>query len=211
MRRRKTYSAEGISTILTQTVRMDRLINDLLDVARSEAGQLELKLSQFELSRFVDDTVASIMPTATEHPIVVEKPDAPIVGEWDADRIGQVLSNLVTNAIKYSPNGTPVRIQVSRDGEMARFAVVDEGPGIDPKLLPKLFQRFYRVEGSNSGAPGLGLGLYISRLLVEAHGGHIEVSSEVGRGSTFCVDLPIALKDRPRTSMIPTTPEISPN
>jgi PAS domain S-box-containing protein len=215
MRRREAYSKEAINTILAQTERMERLINDLLDVAQIEAGQLELRLSHFDLSRLIDDTVAAVKPLANNHQIIVEEPGIPIVGKWDADRIEQVLHNLITNAIKYSLEGTTITVRVTREESAATIAVVDEGPGIAPEEIPKLFQRFFRVQGGvRGGPPGLGLGLYISRLLVEAHGGTIAVFSQLGQGSTFQVELPISPGsqiDRPNHDTVAVAHTISVN
>ena len=117
-------------------------------------------------------------------------PAVPVVGCWDPDRLGQVLDNLLGNAVKYSARGEEVTIQVAAlDGE-ARLQVTDRGAGIPPEVLPRLFERFYRADHTG-GSSGLGLGLYIARMLVEAHGGRIWAESEVGRGSAFTIALPL--------------------
>ena len=102
----------------------------------------------------------------------------------------RVIANLLTNALKYSPENTAVRARVIRRGSEVELAVIDHGIGIAPESLRKLFDRYYRTETAQASASGLGLGLYITRLIVESHGGRVEVSSEVGRGSTFRLFLP---------------------
>jgi signal transduction histidine kinase len=111
-----------------------------------------------------------------------------VVGEWDRDRLGQVVANLLENTSKYGSGEGEVVVRVEDGGDVVRLAVTDRGPGIAPEHLPRLFDRFYRADAT--GAGGLGLGLYISRMLVEAHGGKIWAESEVGQGSTFTVSLP---------------------
>jgi signal transduction histidine kinase len=107
-----------------------------------------------------------------------------------------VFANLLTNAVKYSPGGREIVVRVERDGAAARVQVIDQGVGVPAEALPRLFDRFYRVSETARGASGLGLGLYISRRIVEAHGGTIAVASVPGQGSTFTVTLPLGAPDR---------------
>ena len=120
----------------------------------------------------------------------VETPETPICGEWDRDRLGQVLDNLLSNAVKYSRPGGEIVVRVEPNGSEAWVRVVDEGEGIPPETLPRLFERYYRADRSDPKV-GLGLGLYIARMLVEAHGGRIWAESTPGQGSTFTIALPV--------------------
>ncbi len=123
--------------------------------------------------------------------LTIETDDAPsysVLG--DPARLERVVGNLLTNALKYSPEDAPVNIRVARKGSEVELDVIDHGIGIEPESLKTLFDRYYRTRAGKEHASGLGLGLYIARLIVEAHGGRITVSSEVGKGSTFRVILP---------------------
>ncbi len=122
---------------------------------------------------------------------------APVYGQWDPARLDQVITNLVVNASKYGA-GKPIRIRIERAGDLARLAVIDRGIGIDPARRPYIFDRFERAVTATS-YKGLGLGLYIARSIVVAHGGSITVESEPGVGSTFTVDLPCAPPQQPST------------
>jgi signal transduction histidine kinase len=192
MLRRQEYSAPSLVTIVSQSNHLERLINDLLDVARMEAGRLDLQLAPVDLGDVARQAVNQAQATTSRHMIRAEIIEQPIVHEWDGDRLGQVLQNLLTNAIKYSPDGGEIVVRVEDDPghREARFAVSDCGIGIPREALPRLFSRFYRVDESLTSGDGLGLGLYICRSLVEAHGGRIEVDSASGCGSSFTVRLP---------------------
>lgn len=174
-------------------VRMEQLINDLLDVSRIEAGKLTMRLEPCRLQELCQQVVDE-QATATNRVITFTGPDAPVKVEVDVDRIGQVITNLLSNALKYSPTITPVSLTLEQAEESAVLCVHDEGPGIPAEALPHIFDRFYRVPGvevqSGSGV-GLGLGLHICREIVERHGGYIWAESTVGSGSTFYVSLPV--------------------
>ncbi len=157
--------------------------------AQIEARRLDLRLVETDL---VVEARAAVrqMPSA-DRPIHLEAVDDPVPVMVDQQRLGQVLSNLLANAIKYSPAGSEIWVRVTSDETEASVSVVDRGVGIPADALPHLFSRFYRVAATSQGAKGLGLGLYISREIVEAHGGRISAQSEPGVGSTFTVSLPI--------------------
>jgi signal transduction histidine kinase len=175
-------------------IRMERLVNDLLDVSRIESGRLALRLEPLDLVSLCRHVAAEQM-AASEREIELELPREPTIVRADADRIDQVLANLLSNALKYSPQECPVTLSVRKEAENAVIAIHDEGSGIPQEALPHLFERFYRVPGvqvqSGSGV-GLGLGLYITRELVERHGGQIRAESTPGIGTTFSVTLPLA-------------------
>ena len=190
IRRRKTYDEHSISVILDQTRRMERLVADLQDAAQLEAGQLELARAQVDATALVRDAVERAQAQSEKHRIALEAPDTPVIGRWDRDRIGQVLDNLLSNAIKYSPDGGDIVASVVPADGVARISVADQGIGIPGELHRELFERFYRAD-KEGVASGLGLGLYITRMLVTAHGGSTEVASTPGVGSTFTVVLPL--------------------
>ncbi|WP_437337986.1 PAS domain-containing sensor histidine kinase [Sorangium sp. So ce394] len=186
-----------------QCRRLVRLIEDLLNVARIQAGKLELKLEDVDLRALSREVVEDFdVELKQSGSTVTWRADAPVVGLWDRARLEQVVTNLVLNAIKYG-RGKPIEISVAADGEMAKLVVADRGIGIDASCVPYIFERFERgVSAQHYG--GLGLGLYISRRIVDAHGGSIRVESELGAGAAFIVDLPL----RRRRHALPT--EVSP-
>jgi signal transduction histidine kinase len=148
---------------------------------------------------------------AEDHEIRVDAPDAPILGVWDRGRLEEVVSNLLSNALKYSPDGGEVAVRVEECDGTARVTVHDQGIGIAPSQLPQVFDRFYRIRGTASTASGLGLGLSICKSLIEAHGGRIWAESEgEGRGSSFCFTLPLAPVDDATANPV-ALPRLSPS
>ncbi|GAC1636790.1 MAG: hypothetical protein NVS4B2_25380 [Chloroflexota bacterium] len=129
--------------------------------------------------------------------IQVVAPDAPVPVLADTQRLGQVFANLLTNAVKYSADGSEIVVRITQSAGQARIAITDRGAGIPPEALPHLFGRFYRVQSTAAHVQGLGLGLFITSRIVEGHGGTISVESEVGRGSTFTITLPLFIGTRP--------------
>ena len=189
MRRRGTYSESAVETIMSQADHLTRLIDDLLTASRMESDRLDLRLAELDL---VAEAHAAAEHRRAERPTIrVEAPPGPISVLADRQRLGQVLANLLTNAVKYSPSDSGILLRVTHTANEAAVAVVDRGVGIPREALPHLFDRFYRVPGTAQKAQGLGLGLYITRQIVESHGGRIGVESEPGRGSTFTVTLPL--------------------
>ena len=173
-----------------QVQKLAELVGDLLDVSRISAGRLSLELEELELGSLVRDVVTRYEPQAarTGSSLQLEAGDFDILGRWDRLRLEQVITNLVDNAVKYG-NGRPIHVRLEPHDGGAKLTVRDEGIGIEPQHLPRLFGRFERaVSERNYG--GLGLGLYITRTLVEAMGGRVHVESRLGRGSTFTVELP---------------------
>lgn len=182
----------AVAEIATHASRLDRLINDLLEATRVHEGRLTLNTEPMDLSELARDVARRFSegPEASpSHRLVVEAPE-PVRGEWDLARLDQVLSNLVSNAIKYSPGGGEITIRVrSRAGGGAALSVQDEGVGIPARAQDELFQPFSRLVGS-SDPGGIGLGLFLASQFVRRHGGTISVRSEVDHGSTFTVELP---------------------
>lgn len=184
-------SRQTVSRILAQVGLMERLIGDLAELVRMEAGQLQIRREPADLVTLAGEQVALVQMQTDGHVLRVES-EGPLVARVDRQRIGQVLQNLLINAVKYSPNGGDVTIRLGAGDGEARIDVIDRGIGIPPDQLDRLFERFYRADVT--GAGGLGLGLHISRMLVDAHGGRIAVTSSPGQGSVFTVTLPL---DRP--------------
>ncbi|MFP2961010.1 ATP-binding protein [Myxococcus sp. 1LA] len=173
-----------------QVKKLAELVGDLLDVSRIAAGRLSLAMEEMELGPLVREVVARYEPQAarTGSALQLDAEDLCIVGRWDRLRLEQVITNLVDNAVKYG-NGKPIHVRLEPYDGGARLTVRDEGIGIAPEHLPRLFGRFERaVSERNYG--GLGLGLYITRTLVEAMGGRVQVESTLGQGSLFTVVLP---------------------
>ncbi|WP_343073612.1 CHASE domain-containing protein [Pyxidicoccus fallax] len=188
-----------------QTTRLSQLVDSLLDVSRLASGRLELRLEALELDEVVRE-LARRFETEAQMAGVRLTVDAPrpIPGRWDRLRLEQVLTNLVANALKYG-QGAPVDLRVRDEGEYARVEVEDRGIGIDPEDARRIFDRFERAVSSRHYG-GLGLGLFISRQLVEALGGRISVESRPGQGSTFIVLLP-RVTPSPKAHAAPTPPE----
>ncbi|HEV7127419.1 MAG TPA: ATP-binding protein [Ktedonobacterales bacterium] len=176
-----------------QMVRLNRLIEDLLDTTRIASGKLEPHLEIDDLGDIVSEAVEMQRLAWPSREITLDLPDAPLAWRLDADRVGQVLTNYLTNALKYSAEDRPVAVSVSLTGEGVRVTVRDEGPGLTPEAQRRVWDLFHQVEGirqqSGSGV-GLGLGLYISKTIVERHGGQVGVDSAPGHGSTFWFTLP---------------------
>jgi PAS domain S-box-containing protein len=175
--------------------RMNRMIQDLLDVKRMESGRLSMDCRSEEVGALINDTIEMLRPLAIGSSIVLESDvsaDLPAVLA-DAARIQQVLSNLVGNAVKFTPRGGRIAVTARQvDGEI-RFGVIDTGPGIPPEQVPHIFGRFWQAKPSDRR--GIGLGLAIAKGIVEAHCGRIWVESQVGSGSTFSFTLPAITKE----------------
>jgi len=170
---------------------MVRLIDDMLDVTRMRRGALSIQPQPVDLAALARAVVENLRQQAEAAGSVITL-DAPagLHGVWDEFRIEQVLTNLLTNALRYG-GGKPVEMVVQPIGDMARVSVRDQGIGIAPEDHERIFEQFERTEGSRQHAAGLGLGLYITRKIVDLHAGRIGVESAPGQGSTFVVDLPL--------------------
>jgi len=166
------------------------LISDLLDVTKIEAGKLQMHREYFDLNVLASEIVEELQRTTDTHTIALEgQVNRKLYG--DKDRIGQVLINFLSNAVKYSPEGKVVKVHLSSTATHAKVAVQDQGIGIAPDKLRKIFSRFFRVDGNKQETfPGLGLGLYISAQIIRRQKGKIWVESAPGKGSTFCFTLP---------------------
>jgi PAS domain S-box-containing protein len=180
-------AAEAISVAAT---RMNAMIDDLVESARLEAGRLELRREPVDIERLVSGLLSHIATADDLRRIqTVFAEEVPAV-TGDSEQLQRALANLITNALKYSPPESPVQVSVDRRNGDLVVCVVDRGVGIPAEDIPHIFDRFYRARLTRK-AQGLGLGLYITRLLVEAHGGVIWVDSRLGQGSSFCFTLPV--------------------
>jgi len=169
--------------------RMRRLIEALLELARLDAGQESMKRQKFDLSRVAAECVDLIRPLAEQNKLAIECELSAAQCEGDPERLGQVITNLLTNAIHYNHEGGNVSVAIEVQSGSVSFSVTNTGPGISAEDSPRLFSRFYRADKSRTAGRS-GLGLAISRAIVEAHSGTIEVASEPGQGATFIVRLP---------------------
>ncbi|MCA9857894.1 MAG: HAMP domain-containing histidine kinase, partial [Dehalococcoidia bacterium] len=194
LRRDQPIDPNAIESIVQQSVHMRRLVEDLLDDARERGGQYTGERVPTDLLALVRD-VAAQAPTG-RHEVVVEGSTA-VEAPVDAERMRQVLTNLLENAVKYSPEGGRITISVTDTGDCADIAVTDQGIGIPPADVDTIFERFSRGSREpDRRFSGLGLGLYTCRRIVEEHGGRIEVASQLGAGSTFTVHIPMATAAR---------------
>ncbi len=183
---------ENAQAIITTAQRMNTMIQDLVDSARSESGQLKLDRRPVDLRALILDLKERLAASLETARVEVQVPEGLPPVSADPDRLERILTNLWSNALKYSARGTPVTVTARQEGGWLITSVTDRGRGIPPEDLPHLFQRYFRAGTAREARGGLGLGLYISRTLVEAHGGRIWVESEVGVGSTFSFSLPVA-------------------
>lgn len=185
--------AQGLAVIEAQTAAMARLLDDLLDASRIQGVGLTLRTAPCDLGEYLVTVLARLNPQERAR-VDVALPDAPLAGEWEPKRIEQVLANLVGNALKYSPESERVTVAVDRRAREIEVAIVDQGMGIPPEELPRLFERFHRTpQALASGLTGTGLGLYICQGIVAAHGGRIWAESPgEGQGTTFRFTLPVA-------------------
>jgi signal transduction histidine kinase len=180
----------AMEVIQREDRRLSRFVNDLLDVGRIHTGQLHFELEEVDLGTIVRDVVSRLSAElAQTHSAVTVRTEGNLTGEWDRFRVEQVVTNVVSNAIKYG-DGKPIDITAARSVDRAVLRVADHGIGIEPTMLSKIFDPFQRlVEARHYG--GLGLGLHIAKTIVEGLGGTITVDSRLGSGSTLTVDLPV--------------------
>ena len=180
-----------LTAIARSSEQMQRLVADVLDVARFRSGAIRLQLRQLDAVELAAEAIASIQPLldAKEQPVTLDAPVRPLAVFGDRRRLVQVLTNLLSNANAYSPEGASVAVRVERAGHAVTWSVVDHGSGIGDEDRARLFERFF-TGGARGG--GAGLGLPISLAIAEAHGGGIEVDSRPGEGSTFRLRIPAA-------------------
>jgi signal transduction histidine kinase len=183
---------ESLGKIADQSNRLTALVNDLLDVSRIQAGKLELRLEECDLVVLCQQAVEE-QHTSTERAIDLAVPAEPVCLMADCERLGQVLNNLISNALKYSDSKTSIQVSLTAQNGRAQVRVQDHGVGIPGDELPMIFDRFFRARTAREGNQrGLGLGLVICKEIVERHHGGIWAESEEGQGSTFVFELPMA-------------------
>jgi len=181
-----------------QARRLSELIDDFLDVRRIEEGRFERAQELLDVGTLLREEAQLYSAQSRKHQLALELPRAPLPVLGNPDRLRQVIGNLLSNAIKYSPQGGVVELAAHSDGDAVRVEVRDPGIGIPSQQQPQIFTKFFRGDAAASGITGTGLGLAVSRDIVEAHGGRIGFTSEEGEGTTFFVELPDANGDERR-------------
>jgi signal transduction histidine kinase len=185
----------GTSIIIGQARRLARLVSDLLDASRLSSGKFALVRKKCDLVALAREVVEQLRPLAPYHNFVVDLPDTPLFGRWDAGRLQQALGNLLDNAIKYSGDGTTITARAWQMGNVAHVSVHNQGVSISSADIGQLFQPYGRLQAANK-QEGSGLGLYITKCIVEAHGGSLRLEpraegSEAEQGTMFSFDLPM--------------------
>lgn len=181
---------DSLEVIEEEADRLTALIENLLDASRLQAGGLKLNQCDVAFKNFAEKMVGRFRTQSDKHSIVVDFPEEFPVVVADENRLSQVLSNLLSNAIKYSPDGGEIRISGQVRPEQVIICVQDQGPGIAPGDIPHVFDRFYRADDASRTTKGAGLGLYLTRAVIEAHGGRIWVDPRPGDGARICFSLP---------------------
>ena len=182
-----------VQNTLKQVNKLDKLINDLLDISKIQSGKLELKLAGFDMNILLKEIICNIQLT-TSIRIIFNKPKGEVFAYGDVDRISLVINNLLGNAIKYAPGSKEILVEAFKSGDAIMVSVSDNGIGIPGEDLTNIFSRFYRVSGLNSTFSGSGIGLYISSEIISRHGGKIWAESELHKGSTFYFSIPASAK-----------------
>jgi len=193
---------QAVQVLLTRSEgalnRLNHLVDDLLDVTRIHVGKLVLRRQHIDVAALVREVVADEAVAWPQRRIVLAPElDEAVWVEADPERIRQVITNYLTNALKYAPREAPIQLRLTRTDDMAQLSVSDHGPGLTPEQQAQVFEQFYRVEGMETqqgSQVGLGLGLYICRIAIEQHGGAVGVSSTLGMGSTFWCTLPLTAR-----------------
>lgn len=190
-----TVLVKSLSRVNNQIEKLTALIADLLDVSKIKTGSLTFHKEEFEMNNLIKEVVEEMQMIYPEHAIIFEN-DGEMSVYADKDRISQVLINLITNAIKYSPGKGSILVKLKTEQNNLMVSVKDEGIGIDKDYQQKIFERFYRVEGkSEKTFPGFGIGLFIASEIIKRHGGNIGVMSNLGEGSQFYFSLPLSVHD----------------
>ena len=184
---------DDTDTIIEQGKRINRLLTELLDASQLESGQFTIQPAPLDLGELLLHVVSELKPSAPDHTITYAGHADRLEISGDASRLEQVFHNLISNAVKYSPAGGTIAVDLSTDSSRAHIAIRDEGLGIPTNALPHLFKRFYRVSSDSSQQiAGSGIGLFVVKEIVTGHGGTVEVHSTEGAGSTFTVHLPLS-------------------
>ncbi len=188
---------DNIRQITAQAARLRQLVNDLLDLSKMEAGMMKLRREFHDPRALIDTVIGQLITYAAQAGVILVSTVPEGLPEvWcDEQRIDQVLINLATNAVKFTPDGGQVTFSADAEGDFVRFCISDTGRGIPHEALPRIFDKFYQVQSSTeTGIRGTGLGLAIVRHIVELHGGEVSVDSRLGQGSRFCFTLPTSVR-----------------
>ena len=190
-----SYLMMGLERAERQAGRLNQLVSDLLDVSRIQAGHLEMRLASGDLREIVREVILEQRLNYPERDILMRVPKQSVPVNADSERIGQAITNLLANAIQYSPEEKPIDVATRAFRRCARIEVRDHGPGLPPREQALIWERFHQAPGVAVLAGshvGFGIGLYITKSIVERHHGSVGVQSQVGRGSTFWLRLPVA-------------------
>lgn len=193
---RPEAAAPNLDLIVTQLKRMDHLVASILDATRLQEGKVTLDPERCDIGAFVRTLVEGWRMAHPDLTFELSLPEEPVTALVDRERVHQIIDNLLSNAVKYGRGGARIEVKVRRVDGHVRVDVTDHGPGIEASELPRIFQRFHRVPGAEG--QGHGLGLYIAATLARLHGGSLQVTSKVGKGSTFSLVLP-APAEAPRS------------
>ncbi|HEX7736557.1 MAG TPA: ATP-binding protein [Ktedonobacteraceae bacterium] len=195
----ESYDLRSLQIVQSQSEQLERLVNDLLDLSRAQWGEMNLQYSSFYLADALTERVQLAQVSAEEHAITldIQTQNSRIIA--DKLRVSQVIGNILDNAIRFSPQGRQVAVVLKEQNNEYLVSITDQGIGVSPEYIDHIFERFYRVRNTASRQySGIGLGLFVARAIVEAHGGHIWVESNEGLGSTFSFTLPRA----PHTTLL---------
>ena len=186
-------SRELLTIIDEESDRLNRLVSEAVEMAQLDAQQVQMHFAPVSVHHLVEQARETCSWIEEDHPVRVDVPDALEI-RADAGFLQKVVCNLLDNAAKYSRPNTPITISAERHGESVAVSVADRGIGIDPSEQSLIFERFYRARNHSEGTAGTGMGLAISRSIIEAHGGHIDVTSQPGQGSVFTFTMPAAAR-----------------
>lgn len=195
----ESYDLRSLQIVQSQSEQLERLVNDLLDLSRAQWGEMNLHYTSFYLADVLIERVQLAQVSAEDHTLLldIDVQDSRIIA--DKLRVSQVIGNILDNAIRFSPQGREVKVELQEQNNEYQVSVTDQGIGINPEYIDHIFERFYRVRNTASRQySGVGLGLFVARAIVEAHGGNIWVTSNQGLGSTFSFTLPRA----PHTTLL---------
>jgi two-component system, OmpR family, phosphate regulon sensor histidine kinase PhoR len=195
----ESYDLRSLNIVQSETEHLERLVSDLLDLSRVQWGELDLQYTSFYLADILAERVRLAQVSAEQHTIIldIQAQDSRIMA--DQLRVGQIFGNILDNAIRFSPPGRQVTVKLQEQEQEYLISVIDQGIGVSPEYFDHIFERFYRVRNTTSRQySGIGMGLYVAKAIVEAHGGRIGFYSDRGIGSTFYFTLPRV----PRTSIL---------
>lgn len=182
---------EALRIILNKTDGLSKMVDELLDLSSIESGRaVRIEKKPTDLHPVIVETLDSFRASVSTHEVLANLPVVQLIGHFDSVRVVQVLDNLLSNAVKYSPDETRITVSVEEDNQFCRITIADEGIGMSPEQTMRAFEKFYRVNTSNTTPSGTGLGLFICKAIVDAHGGDIQIDSNLGQGTKVTVVLP---------------------